>query len=1255
MESLEDTVDFLEKLSEPFEETNSAKLRIAFCILFEKLLNPIAKVAEAELNVPAWQKAIERIRPKVDRMFSANQNLNVLIPLYTTILTVSKRDYFLKNWKQVIQTLQIILEDPNSPNKELVMTSLCKVIWTYTFRCQEDQYAIVKKRFDWFIRILFPPRYNKDLIEVDYDIRTRGLYYILVKDIEFGSNCLVSLITPTGLLKKIRAGFNSVIGSYDNSLQEDKYPYAERLLICIRAYLLLLRDVEIDLLNGKSANHYETIIKSKDTHIVIEGNVELLPPSFPNCESPSDYSIKYLGSIGGREKSEINRSLSADVVMKMGSSIRDTLEVINTRIGASLVMLFDKMEGRYFFQNHSIQAMNSVNRNQTSAHLEVGATLHAFTGVQLQMRQNFQEVEPKIYSKAQTDIDLLVVILDSIPRLIPLGVTKQKILEIISSFQMHFNTRVQTAAFEAFSRLAKIRECDPLNTDWILEGDDEKVFLSQRVFEYCWDILVKVFFWRYEEIWHEVEKNQKDLLRICHNAILFLGFWFEDIKNSEYQCIEKDLEGIPNSIESRGYLFFVSGTPVLRKVGVEFFRIASEFRALLGKDRQSTILHPGNSKRSTLDREHKSNSVQRLSTFQEGNKASIYQKYSKKEYESGIRIYDILIDKGPHLIRDNYFCSKFSKKSDDPELKAHQRELLSMKDPISAICTSEDPRDTELWVRCLPKILQLIAQFANKDSIALGFESVWRFMKVMHPLVVKISNGKYLQKPKPNSWKNTRQNVSPEVIKQFLELWKSRLAFIYTFIGSFKESGMNIDSPGEPLKVQSVKELNRNYLQFMGSDNIDIRNSVVEAIGSIQLSGYYIVLLDLLPYINSVIRYSQTKKKNEASFDRIRTDLIHVISKLASFVKVESLRKNTELMSNMNEYIRSMILFFNSPHVEFEQSHQAARYHFCMFIEKYYRELVKVVGNSETEKIDEYFPFKLRRDIFALFEGFCGLGIESETSKRKESQKLMHALMAVKDPAEKDVLTKTFEEERKLLQLESVNAMTSLLKGKLTQKAQNDDYLLKRESTKKESTSQKYDFENFELSRVFGWIDALLWTNNVRYHFLAKLSIENILKYNKSYDTLLQNVIDNCYSLKKIEITSAYFMGFVDLTTKIKKPKNNDYYAEIITLSLYYMNSNSLILRRGAGRLLLAIDCNLMPDLETAFQGWYEDDENELEEQYLFPKFDDLDCNRDVNILRSNTDISAITSNLPMIYKNACIDISKRLANEKRDLLYKVN
>eukprot|EP00842_Homolaphlyctis_polyrhiza_P005771 jgi/Hompol1/6195/HPOL_000607-RA len=410
MDSLEETTDFLHTSAELFQNAQSVLIRHAFADVFVQLLDPIASVATAEVNLPAWQKAVETIHPKAVKMALKSQRLSAVLPLISTLLCVSRKDFFLKAWGDFVSLLVQRFRDKNEKEKDLrpiALASLTRLIWVYLFRCFESPASTVQRRIDVILRTLFPP-HKKGVVPFDGDIHNfvSIVYFILVKYPDYGNEAVLnSLLGPESLNLPASAILltNYAIGNiegesgYNPGRMVELIPNPERLLVALRSFLLFLVDVEITLgdSQGSSSTTAGTVsaVQSGTGMVVVEGKINLPSPRFPehhihsmravrsidpisklstlqqhpqhhqmHSSMPSDPSVKSAATmLSGTTASQptINSHISEDLLNRMGSTIRDTLSTIDGIVGRALICLDQAMGGVLVIDGSISPSVNS--------------------------------------------------------------------------------------------------------------------------------------------------------------------------------------------------------------------------------------------------------------------------------------------------------------------------------------------------------------------------------------------------------------------------------------------------------------------------------------------------------------------------------------------------------------------------------------------------------------------------------------------------------------------------------------------------------------------------------------------------------------------------------------------------------------------------------------------------------------------------------------------------------------------------------
>lgn len=464
-------------------------------------------------------------------------------------------------------------------------------------------------------------------------------------------------------------------------------------------------------------------------------------------------------------------------------------------------------------------------------------------------------------------------------------------------------------------------------------------------------------------------------------------------------------------------------------------------------------------------------------------------------------------------------------------------------------------------------------------------------------------------------------------------------------------------------KIITSRQLFQLILPLLSCERSSIRYSAVIAIGSVHWMSYQTLLEDIQPYLKNItdemrhrlqslkemVSFSSSDKRKATlpnaqnkKFDRLRTEMAHLLSLITDFISYDVYRENESFMSSIYAYMRDTARFLSDQELQLEWDHQMLRYHFCVFLENYFDHLVKSIDSIPSEYIERYVPFDTRLSLFRICEMWCGHGLLADSTRSREAKMMQYVLDQVKDVRERGVLTASMEEQRKALELAALRAMSSLCSGNVV--------------------NPKNPALSFDLKALIFWINSIFGSPDEKLHDIARLALENLLKYNRKNAQLISDIINQCYTgLSDSHVTKGYFMALVDIFVPPSEPKstplsrsvhdlgsdnnklnsNNSAATPISTsedpyplhcaphrllcLALYKAGDQSLTVRKAAVKLLHCLEKVVNHALKGVVA--------QLDAQDYEP---------------TAYEAAAITSSLPIIYKYAQATVSARLAKDHR-------
>ncbi|KAI8911076.1 cell morphogenesis N-terminal-domain-containing protein [Gorgonomyces haynaldii] len=1328
MSALEETVDFLEIAGELFQNA-TGRIKYAYVDVFMKLLDPIARVATAEVNLPAWYKTIEIMYPVALKLVGKPKPYTALYPFLCTLLCVSRREYFLKNWTELIDLILPKLRERGM--KEMVMSCMARLVWVYLFRCWESPASLVEKKIDSLVRVLTPP--SKSLhIEYDIDLLMRVIYYMLAKYPEYvNENVIRKLLKSDGerLGDDYQESFNKTVQKAEQLVLE-KSINSEKTLVALRSFLLLIADVE-DSVKGDDDEFLNAgalaLSQSHPGMVLVEGKLAVPQPAFPDFTNPSKGpTIEELEKIRCRETNpktkpiSINSPISPDLYARIGSGMRDTLGIVNETVG-KILTVFDQAVGNWYFFDTpsqftfvgptnppgSTNSNNSLNRNTSRVDALVGLGTLGLVAPALPTGYgslgNFgtlNDRDPKADTQRdRVQLDLLLVCLDSIPRFSPAGLSPSRAIEIIANFLLHTNPDIASAASRCLNRLAQMQPTDE-KTGYSWQIKDETIAASTcRI---STSTVLKIVFARYGEFWtgntDALFRAFKELSQLYLSG---LKVWLDSLKKQEANDmkLESVMETV-ESIEQLGLLFLSQQDASIRQTAIDCLQMALEFQSCFHSQRAALE----SQKEQLL---HDNQTLQRLANFHGGRGSLILQRSASIKVRKQLndprfesrRLYDILLDASYNLVNEQYedtFEELQRAEQDQKQQRAKVKKstILAKEQPLIYVATSEGSWENAVWNRCVPELLRIFVEQGNPNVFKLISIDIWNLVKSVHPLIINISEATPHQRSssKSSERKPSQQQPYPAFTERKTSLksvplvsrealiaqWKSYLIFLMSFEKTPRPAPPPkfLENPRDPsqwvasmpaartistasrsstdsnqsLTIQSIDSLLEKLMPLLGCKNGLIRQAVAKACGSLPPEQYPLLLNKLQSQLQVIVDDARVRatawhdtmnRDPEArKLEHLRTEVTQLLALVSDFVEQDECIKNGFLMRPIGDFVRAMHLFLSKDEVQQEWDHQITRLYFCILIERLFNK-ISSVNLEEYDYIAEIMPFKLRLDLFNLFQSWCGHGIASEQSREREQIMMTRILDSIKDMRERANLTATMDQQRKKLITGALSAMACLLKGPIT--SPSDPGL------------------TLDLTSLIVWINSIILSTKGSFRHIANAAIVSLMTFNATNEQLTEELIKQCYvSSKDVKVTNEYFLALVEFVSC--QPVWQGSISKYLCLAIYQIGSEFKYLRTGAARLFLAIDRRVFGDgQETSELA------NDVMELYdMAPRREDMIQDNDdtstlvdehTGLLRevqSTYETAAITSTLPVVYKYAQTMVSQRLANERPEYAYEI-
>ncbi|CEP12609.1 hypothetical protein [Parasitella parasitica] len=405
VDALEETADFLSSCASFFKNAHGAKVKHAYAKLFIQLLLPIAEVAVAEVNFPSWAKAVDLMYPRAMKMTLKPRHISAGYPLVTTLLCVSRKEFFAANWSAVLESCY---QRFNKDKYTRLVTIGCvsRLTWTYLFRCTEST-AITFKKMDAIIKTIFPP-YRRAVNPADtpLDHLILIVYFSLMRDVDSGTKKILFYL------------LNTEASSTSNSHNWDLIN-PERMIVALTAFRLMLAD--------------------------LENNV--LKPPFPTAVDMAVCGIPI--SCTANVFSGPIRAVKPEVTEKVEEIISKTLSSLDQTFGRLLVLDEKNIIMR------AAQMTASANSSTITANYSVpifANTVGSSEGPQI--HHQYASFSVSYTKDKQAYFDVIKTIIDGVPRIMPAGIQLRNLVDMLARYTVHTDPEIIKSASAALLRIA---------------------------------------------------------------------------------------------------------------------------------------------------------------------------------------------------------------------------------------------------------------------------------------------------------------------------------------------------------------------------------------------------------------------------------------------------------------------------------------------------------------------------------------------------------------------------------------------------------------------------------------------------------------------------------------------------------------------------------------------------------------------------------------------------------------------------------
>ncbi|KAL9557808.1 hypothetical protein MBANPS3_001199 [Mucor bainieri] len=1127
VDALEETADFLSSCASFFKNAHGAKVKHAYAKLFIQLLLPIAGVAVAEVNFPSWAKAVDLMYPRAIKMTLKPRHILAGYPLVTTLLCVSRKEFFAANWSHVLESCyQKFNKDKHT--RLVALGCVSRLTWTYLFRCTEST-AITFKKMDVVVKTLFPP-FRRAVNPADTPLEHLILivYFALMRDVDSGTKKILFYL------------LNTEAASASNSHNWDLIN-PERMIVALTAFRLMLADLEHHSVQQPpfpaDVDMAAAGVLMNCTADVFSGPIRAVKPDV----------TERVEEIVSKTLSSLDQTFGRLLVLDEKNIIMRAAQMTSTSSSSS--------SSSAYIHNHNIHHNNnnsSSNNNSSTLTTNYSVPIFANTvgsSEGPQIHHQYASFSVSYTKDKQAYFDVIKTIIDGMPRIMPAGIQLRALVDMLSRYTVHTDPEIIKAASTALLRIAA-----QIDSQTAVVGFSHFICKIEDKFS---DVIQSLASGPLIMTASGGSSSSQMSGGVIQLYVDLLAIWIDQVddtsdssSNSNSSSSNSKLADLVRETEANGLLFLCNQSAAIRKFAVQIIKMAAKLADKLSNNNNnnnnnnnkhlSQLLESVGQELIQFDklRGHKLTSEVRNRVLQHQRRGldHVLVLIAESDHAADMAIWNLCL---PQLFK---LCFERL-----PQVTAECRQ---------GICT-----------RLLQIQPSILAWVETMKASATGTLSMAK-----------------------SSTHHSSKTASPETIEQWRIYLVFACATavrvdsptglsmpIWSHVG--RKGSASID------RIASPRDLFRLVTPYLTCEHRPIRESAIEGLGNINRNVYKSLMSELEGYVKMILddgkqRNNQKPYQNKRSKknDRLRISVMHVLELTAGCLAaapaaaaaaeqkeeeeegggsgIEAV-KDKELMHIIMSYIKETKAFLGDTEVQMEWEYQRLRIYLCGLVEKLYQSLMQL------EDATAWMSFETRLSLYKMFEEWCGFGATAKTSQQREATMMRDVLEQCKDPKERASMTQLMEEERKALEAASLSAMSTLLQGPL--------YAYLGQKKARQAIIQ------FDTLNVLRWIDAIFESRDPKYHAIARRSLEAVMIYNQDQTVLLDDIIEQCYAGNpKLEFTQGYFQALADIVTQ-----NEDYPChihQIMSLALFKSGDAKKAIRKTAIHLLRVIEERVFAD-----------------------------------------------------------------------------
>lgn len=1135
LDKFEESAEFIQSLTKFFSYTENQTLTFAYAEVLSNLILPLASILTVEANHPIWVEAVNKIYVKAHRLwsisnstyYSGNASTISLAPLngqimpsnawdtslilMTSALSVAPRELFADNWFLIIEDNANKLKPKGDTGvKTKLMICLSRLLWVYINRLPDTLNNTIKKLDSLFDILFFGPNVTgKKQQWISPDVNLLNALSELIRIVGFQH---FNYVLENVILRLLKSSFRDTLENM----------YTEKVTLVVKSYMLCLQD-------------YKTGSK----------------PDFPTDEILDERYAEYMWSYERAGTNPVEVKLDA-ITQRKNRIMFDYKHIKNQathedicRTFASLLKLLDNQCGM----------PNWTTEEGSMASAAYSKPLSSFSSF------HFGQ-ESSTLSSRDVQIELFACLLGASSwSIIPLtnensgntvvGIQFKTVVGILVRNAIHSNAIISAAAVSALGKLAAKKNAGNFLLTYarIAFRLTEKPGLTYESEYFNSENFVKLLkiyvgllkcwlsqFSEDESIPDKQEDNDhlmsndvlNDLYQINHKASDLTNLEPPSAKLKPYEELEwKTIITVIEEVEGNGLFFLCSNDSRIRLFAISILKIVEQF--------DQSIYNSTEKELSPAD----TNS---------GSGKGHSRSSSKYVADEGTRLIQVMEN------QDILELIKPSKHELSVPERSRLGKIKNKKGTILKLASSDYGIDSTIWFRIYPKLLDIFFEKCPMP-LALCRSIVCVRLVQMHEIVLDFSEN--FKNNTSSIFGRSASSIPPEVL---INQWKLYLIFACCSLTSTNEQ--KISFPSQPnhgrkksmpmyiqhQKITSAKSIFRMVLPLLKSLQPMIREAVISGLSSININ-ICKTLAENLP--NCMNDWEIQSIKRDRADDRVRIEVVHIMSIITSRFKSESILYSDDLtVANLVSIIKNVKAFLSVQHIQTLPEFQSLRCYFSSFLENVF------IGLKDKLDLNRWLPFEARIGCFNFLKEWCGFGDSSGILEDRYAL-LMNKVLQLKASSTAAAI---LEIEKNTLQNAALSCMATLCSGTLKQTF---------------NVPGKVAIMSFDIKSVMNWVHEIISSKKEKVQEIGKAALRNILETNINDDDIYQEVLRQCYNPDNtLHVREVYYTNLVKIFLKLKQLDLMPF--DIFCLSTFLVGTDNYEIRFAAIKLLKHIELKFL-------------------------------------------------------------------------------